>query len=271
MPSRNTYHLTWVSLTLDVGYSSRLLQQNAATPPYLGRGVSPHSYPSYTYCLFSLNFPLWPHGEFFMSSWLKEETFGTQVYRWYCMICWNSAQLQHNILSLWETQEDNRERNTPKGQNFKQAHRCSFLSVTGVSTSWLRITGQKSLVEAVPVTQLLWWLHQGASLVAQMVKNPPAMLETWVRSLGWEDSLEREMATHSSVLAWRIPWTEEPGRLQSMGSQRVGCNFHFHLCSLEEDKIRHTWVCLSQHVCFAKRRVSVNSVGGLRELLLYLV
>lgn len=82
---------------------------------------------TYTYCLFSLSFPLWPHGEFFMPSWLKEETFGTQVYRWYCMKCWNSAQLQHNILSLWETQEDSRERNAPKGQDFQQAHRCSFL------------------------------------------------------------------------------------------------------------------------------------------------
>jgi len=58
----------------------------------------------------------------------------------------------------------------------------------------------------------------GASLVAQTVKNPPAMLETWVPSLGWEDSLEEEMATHSSILAWRMPWTEEPGRLQSVGS-----------------------------------------------------
>ena len=56
-----------------------------------------------------------------------------------------------------------------------------------------------------------------ASLVAQ-TKNPPAMWETWVRSLGWEDPLEEDMATHSSILAWRIPWTEEPGRLQSMGS-----------------------------------------------------
>ena len=54
------------------------------------------------------------------------------------------------------------------------------------------------------------------------VKNPPAMQEAWVRSLGWEDPLEKGMATHSSVLAWRIPWTEEPGRLQSMGWQRVG-------------------------------------------------
>ena len=54
--------------------------------------------------------------------------------------------------------------------------------------------------------------------MAQTVKNPPAMLETWVPSLGWEDSLEEEMATHSSILAWRMPWTEEPGRLQSVGS-----------------------------------------------------
>ena len=63
-----------------------------------------------------------------------------------------------------------------------------------------------------------------ASLVAQMVKNPPAMHETWVQSLGWEDPLEKEMATHSSILAWRIPWAEKPGGLQSMGSQRVGHN-----------------------------------------------
>ena len=54
-----------------------------------------------------------------------------------------------------------------------------------------------------------------------MVKNLPAMLEMQVRSLGWEDPLEKGMATHSSVLAWRIPWTEEPGWLQSMGLQRV--------------------------------------------------
>ena len=50
-----------------------------------------------------------------------------------------------------------------------------------------------------------------------MVKNPPAMLETWVQSLGWDDPLEKGMATHSSILSWRIPWTEEPGGLQSMG------------------------------------------------------
>ena len=60
----------------------------------------------------------------------------------------------------------------------------------------------------------------GTSLVAQMVKRLPTMWETWVRSLGREDPLEKEMATHSSILAWKIPWTEEPGRLQSMGSQK---------------------------------------------------
>ena len=70
------------------------------------------------------------------------------------------------------------------------------------------------------------------SLVAQNVKHLPTMQETRVQSLGWEDLLEKEMATHSSSLTWKIPWTEEPGRLQSVGSQRVGHNwvtsvFHF--------------------------------------------
>ena len=62
----------------------------------------------------------------------------------------------------------------------------------------------------------------GASLLAQTVKNLPAMREVWVQSLSWKDPQEKEMAPHSSILAWNIPWKEEPGRLQSMGSQRVG-------------------------------------------------
>ena len=62
----------------------------------------------------------------------------------------------------------------------------------------------------------------GASLVAQMEKNLPAVQETWAQSLGWEDVLEKGMAAHSSILAWGIPWTEEPGGLQTMGLQRVG-------------------------------------------------
>ena len=61
-----------------------------------------------------------------------------------------------------------------------------------------------------------------ASLIAQLVKNLPAMQETWVRFLGWGDPLEKEMTIHSSILAWKIPWMEERYRLPSMGSQRVG-------------------------------------------------
>ena len=69
---------------------------------------------------------------------------------------------------------------------------------------------------------ILKYTYLVASLVAQKLKRLPPMWETWVRSLGREDPLEKEMATHSSILAWRIPWTEEPGGLQSAGSQRVG-------------------------------------------------
>ena len=58
--------------------------------------------------------------------------------------------------------------------------------------------------------------------MAQTVKNPHAMRETWIRSLGWEDPLEKGTATYSSILAWRIPWAEQPGRLQTIGSHRVG-------------------------------------------------
>ena len=73
-----------------------------------------------------------------------------------------------------------------------------------------------------------------ASLVAQRLKRLPAMWETLVRSLGWEDPLEKEMATHSSILAWRIPWTKEPGRLQSTGSQRVRHDWATSLSLLPE-------------------------------------
>ena len=61
--------------------------------------------------------------------------------------------------------------------------------------------------------------------VGLRLKHPPAMWETWVRSLDWEDPLGKEMAIHSSILAWRIPWTEEPGGLQSTGSRRVGHDY----------------------------------------------
>ena len=68
----------------------------------------------------------------------------------------------------------------------------------------------------------LWETEVEDSLVVQMVKSLPAMREIWVQSLGWEDPLEKEMATHSSILAWEITWSEEPGVLQSMGWQSVG-------------------------------------------------
>ena len=72
------------------------------------------------------------------------------------------------------------------------------------------------------VSGLCLTLLPKASLVAQRLKRLPAIWETQVRSLGWEDPLEKEMKTHSNILAWKIPWTEEPAGLQSMGSQRVG-------------------------------------------------
>ena len=81
-------------------------------------------------------------------------------------------------------------------------------------------------------TITLKYVYRQASLIAQLVKNLPAVQETWVQFLSWEDPLEKEMATHSSILTWRIPWTEEPGRLQSMRSQEsdttYGLNHHHH-------------------------------------------
>ena len=73
-----------------------------------------------------------------------------------------------------------------------------------------------------PLAELMRVRPYGGSLVAQTVKHLPTMRETPVRSLGQEDPLEKKRATHSSTLAWKIPWMEEPGRLQFMGSQRVG-------------------------------------------------
>ena len=101
------------------------------------------------------------------------------------------------------------------------------------------------------VTELNWteWSH--ASLVAQMVKNQSAMQETWVWSLGWEDDLEKGMTTHSNILAWRIPWTsEEPGRRQSMGSQRV----------------RHDWTTNTHTLSAPMHRLHTHASLTLRNL-----
>ena len=87
-----------------------------------------------------------------------------------------------------------------------------------------------------------------ASLVAQMVKCLPAMPETLVQSLGWEDPMEKEMATDSSIFVWKIPWTEEPGRLQSMGSQRAGHDWATSL-SLSACHCVNMCVCVCVRVC----------------------
>ena len=84
------------------------------------------------------------------------------------------------------------------------------------------------------------WIGHGVaksrtSLVAQTVKCLPTMWETWFQSLGGEDALEKEMATHSYILAWEVPWTEESGRLQSMGSQRVRLDFLSSLQRIRQD------------------------------------
>ena len=97
------------------------------------------------------------------------------------------------------------------------------------------------------------------SLVAQMVKHLSTMRETRVRALGWEDPLEKEMAIHSSTVAWKIPWTEEPGRLQSMGSQRVGHDWATSL-SLSSNMISYLGISSSVLCKFE------SEVGGTAQL-----
>ena len=88
--------------------------------------------------------------------------------------------------------------------------------------------------------------YSWASLVTQLIKNLPAVWETWVLSVGWEDPLEKGMATYSSILAWKIPWAEEPGRLQAMGSQRVGHNW--------ATNTRQQWVVITDYLPAEKYR-----------------
>ena len=103
----------------------------------------------------------------------------------------------------------------------------SWVALQGMAHSFIEL--DKAVVHVISFVSFLWlwfsfcWPSDGyvASLVAQRLKHLPAMKKTWVRSLGQEDPLEKEMATHSSILAWRIPWMEEPVGLQSMGSKRV--------------------------------------------------
>ena len=102
----------------------------------------------------------------------------------------------------------------------------SSIKLTSASKVFQESTLKKREISIKDTTP--WWNGQWFILqieVAQRVKNLHAMQETRVQFLGWEDSLEKEMANHSSILAWKIPWTEKPGRLESMGSKRVGHNW----------------------------------------------
>ena len=107
----------------------------------------------------------------------------------------------------------------------------------------LRMMDMFIILVVVAVSWCMYVQHYlvWASLVAQRLKHLPAMQETWVWSLGREDSLEKEMAPHSSIVAWRIPWTEEPGGLQSTGSQRVG---HDWVTSLSVGSIWNFLFCI---------------------------
>ena len=110
----------------------------------------------------------------------------------------------------------------------RSLHLSPFLAFESVLMRWMSlepIMQSEAKSEKEKQTSYINPIYmRSRKMVAQLVKNLPAMQETWIRSPGWEDPLEEGMATHSSVLAWGIPSTEEPGRLQSAGSRRVGYN-----------------------------------------------
>ena len=95
-----------------------------------------------------------------------------------------------------------------------------------------------------------------------MVKHLPAMWETWVRYLGWEDPLAKETAIHSTTLAWKIPWTEEPGRLQSMGSQRVGHDWATSLTHMNNECLSLASTCQITRVSVREGRQLVHRVSS---------
>ena len=107
-------------------------------------------------------------------------------------------------------------------KNFILIKTYSVYSFVTSSLSIIFLSFFSVSVQFIFIVRILVFYYTVTSLVAQTVKHLTTMWETQVQSLGWEDLLEEEMATHSSILAWKIPWTEEPGRLQSMGSQRAG-------------------------------------------------
>ena len=146
----------------------------------------------------------------------------------------------------------------PKAQGFH----CRILPSTLRINKYLYNVLLKKKKECIP----FWCIW--ASLVAQMVKYLPAMWETRIRFLGREDPLEKEMAIHSSTLAWKIPWMEEPDRLQSMGSQRVG---HDWATSLLHFKTLLEWaaICYSQGSSWPRDWTCVFCVSCISKWVLY--
>ena len=121
--------------------------------------------------------------------------------------------------------------------SFPQSFPASgFFQMSQLFTSGCQSIGVSALASVLPVNS-----QDLTSLVAQMVKHLFTMWETRVRSLGWEDPLEKEMAIHSRTIAWKIPWTEEPGGMLSMGSQRVGHNW---ATSIQSVSFRRDWLDL---------------------------
>ena len=151
---------------------------------------------------------------------------------------------------MWETGFDHWLGRSPregKGYPLQYSGLDNFMESQGVRCDWVTFT-----IIYSPTLANFW-----VSLVAQMVKHLPAIWEARVWSLGWEDPLEKEMATHSSTLAWKIPWTEEPGRLQSMGPHRVGHDWATSLL-LKKRKLKycpsgdqiyhsHLWILFTVH------------------------
>ena len=109
-----------------------------------------------------------------------------------------------------------------KSEGNEQVEQKGRAEERAMCVGWGRHTAGDEVKTQSLVTLKTLKYHHTASLVAQILRNPLTMQETWVQSLGWEDPLEKEMATHSRILAWRIPRTEEPGWLQSRGLRRVG-------------------------------------------------